>query len=71
MDLTMIIIIITELVEEFKKQFTCSGENAEKYMTFTVPLEKEVTRIDKNGEEITKNISYIFQFTDSARSVVR
>ena len=71
MDLTMIIIIITELVEEFKKQFTCSRENAEKYMTFTVPLEKEVTRTDKNGEEITKNISYIFQFTDSARFVVR
>ena len=26
----------------------------EKYITFTVPIEKEVTRIDKNGEEITK-----------------
>ena len=24
-------------------------------------------RIDKNGEEITKNISYISQFIDSAR----
>ena len=38
-----------------------------KYMTFTVPIEKEVTRIDKNGEEITKNISHILQFIDSAR----
>ena len=28
-------------------------------MTFTVPTEKEVRRIDKNGEEITKNISVI------------
>ena len=28
---------------------------------------KEVKRIYKNGEEITKNISYILQFTDSAR----
>ena len=36
-------------------------------MTFTVPIEKEVTRIDKNGEEITKNVSYILQFIDSAR----
>ena len=26
-------------------------------------------RIDKNGEEITKNISYILQFIDSARSM--
>ena len=34
----------------------------EKYKTFTVPIEKEVTRIDKNGKEITKNISYILQF---------
>ena len=48
--------IIKELAEEFKKQFTCLGENTEKYITFTVPIEKEVTRIDKNGEEITKNL---------------
>ena len=39
-------------------------------MTFTVPIEKEVTRIDKNGERITKNISYILQFIDSARLIV-
>ena len=36
-----------------------SRENTEKCITFTVPIEKEVTRIDKNGEEITKNIRYI------------
>ena len=41
--------IIKELSEEFKKQYTSLGENTEKYITFTVPLEKEVTRIDKNG----------------------
>ena len=29
-------------------------------------MEKEVTRIDGNGE-ITKNISYILQFIDSVR----
>ena len=50
---------IKELSEEFKKQFICLGENTEKYIIFTVPIEKEVTRIDKNGEEITKNISCI------------
>ena len=38
--------IIKELMEEFEKQFTCLGENTEKYITFTVPIEKEVTRID-------------------------
>ena len=32
-----------------------------------MPIEKEDIRIDKNGEEITKNISYILQFDDGAR----
>ena len=36
----------------------------------TVPIEKEVTRTDKNGEETTKNISYILQFIDSTRFMV-
>ena len=44
------------LAEKLKKQFTCSEENTEKYITFAVPIEKEVARIDKNGE-ITRNIS--------------
>ena len=51
--------IIKELAEEFKKQFTCSGENTEKYITFTVPIEKQVTRINKKGEEIAKSILHI------------
>ena len=53
--------IINVLAEEFKKQLTCLGEDTEKYITFTVPIEKEVTRIDKNAEEITENISYALQ----------
>ena len=32
--------IIKELAEEFKNQFTCLGENTEKYIIFTVPIEK-------------------------------
>ena len=60
-------VIIKEVAEEFKKQFTCLGENTEKYITFTVPIEKEVTRTDKNGVDITKSVSYILQFVDSAR----
>ena len=56
-----------ELAEKFKKQFTCLGEINEKYITFKIPTEEEVTRIYKNGEEITKYISYIIQFSDSRR----
>ena len=46
--------IIKELAKESKKQFTC-----------LVPMEKEVARIDKNGEESRKKISSILQFIDS------
>ena len=41
---------IKELAEEFEEQFSCLRENTEKYITFTVPIEKEVTRIYQNGE---------------------
>ena len=40
--------IIKELTEEFKKQFTCLGKNTEKYISLTIPLEKQATRTDKN-----------------------
>ena len=51
--------IIKELTEKVKKQFTCIVKNAETYIIFTAPIEKEGARIDKNGEKIRKNISYI------------
>ena len=55
MDLTMIIILLSKsLAEESNKQFTCLGENSEKFITFTVLIEKKVTRIDKNGKKIQK-----------------
>ena len=43
-------LITKELAEEFEKQFTCLGENTEKYITFSVPIKKEVVRIDKSGK---------------------
>ena len=47
---------------------TCLGENTEKYTICSVSIDKEVTRIDKNGKEIKKKtISYRLQFIDSAR----
>ena len=55
------------LPEESEKQFTCLGEHTEKYITFSVSIEKVVPRIDKKGKEITKTISYRLQFIDSAR----
>ena len=49
--------IIKELAEELKKLFICLRKSTKKYMTFTTLIEKEVTRIYKNGEEITRNTS--------------
>ena len=42
-------LIMKKLAEEFKKEFACLGDNAEKYITFTVSIEKEVTKIGKSG----------------------
>ena len=61
--------IIKVSAEEFKKRFTCLRENTEKYLTFIVPIQKEVSRIDKNGDEIAKNKCYIFQFVCRIKSL--
>ena len=57
------------MTEKFKKQFTCLEESTEKCVAFTVAIEKEVANTEKNGEKITKNISYILYFINSARFV--
>ena len=44
--------IIKELSEEFRKQFTCLGGNTEKYITFTVPIEKELIKKEKKLKKI-------------------
>ena len=43
------------------------GESIKKYITFSVAIEKEVTRTNKYGKEITKTISHRLQFIDSTR----
>ena len=52
-------IIIKKLAEEFEEQFKCVGENAEKYLTCSVPIKKE---LDNN-----KTIRYKKKFIDSFR----
>ena len=58
---------LIELAEEFKKRYICLGENTEKQINFSASIEKEVTRIDENGKEITKIISYRLRFIDRVR----
>ena len=59
--------IIKELANEFEEQFNSFGENKEKYKTFSVPIKKEITKIDKDGNESVVNICYKTKFIDSAR----
>ena len=59
--------IIKELEKKFEGGFSCLGENTENYKIFSVIITKEVKRIRKNGEKITKTISYKLQFINSAR----
>ena len=50
--------IIKELRNEFNGKFECLGENTEKHKTFSVSIEKEVIKIDKNGNESVLNTCY-------------
>ena len=51
--------IIKQLVKEFKGNFDCLGENTEKYITFSVPIKKELNN--------DKTIIYKLKFIDSFR----
>ena len=50
---------IKQLAEDFKGQFECLGENTEKYITFSVPIKKELDN--------SKTITYKLKFIDSFR----
>ena len=54
--------IIKELVKEFDGNFECLGENTEKYITFSVPIKKEIENKNKIIE-----ITYKIKFIDSSR----
>ena len=62
--------IIKEIAKTFEEEFNCLGENTKKYKIFSVPIAKEATRIDQNGKEIMKTMSYKLQLIESARFMV-
>ena len=55
-----------ELANKFKGQFECLGENTEKYKSFSVPVEEETRKVDKDGNEDITTVSYKIKFIDSA-----
>ena len=52
------------LAERFEKQFTCSGEIVKNICKF---FSTNTERTDKNGEKLTKTVSYRLQFINNAR----
>ena len=57
--------IIKELAKEYDGNFECLGENTEQYITFSVPVKKEIRNKDKIIE-----ITYKIKFTDSYRFIL-
>ena len=62
--------IIKELAHEFEGKIERLGENRGKYNTFSIPMEKEVIKTDKDGNESVVTISYKIKFIDKARFMV-
>ena len=56
--------VIKKLGQEFEGQFNSSGENAQKNNLLSFNRKRSY---QKNWQEITKTISYIIQFIDSAK----
>ena len=61
--------IIKESANEFEEQFECLRQNKEKYKTFSVPVKKEITKIDKDGNESFETISCKIKLIANMRSM--
>ena len=57
--------IIKELAKEFDGQFRCLGENTEKYITFSVTINKKVTEIHKDGNDKAKIMHHKSSLVDN------
>ena len=53
-----------------ERQFEYLEENTEKYKTFSVPIEKKVTKVDRHGSKSIVTKSYKIKFIDSTRFMV-
>ena len=62
--------IIKELASKFEGQFECLGHSTEKYKTFSIPIPKKVTKIDRDGNESVVTTSHKIKFIDNVRFTV-
>ena len=61
--------VIKELENEFGGKLECLKEDTEKHKTFSVPIENQMTKIYKDGNESVETIAYKIKFIDSARFI--
>ena len=61
--------IIKEIVNEFEGELYCLGENTEKYITFSIKINKKNYKKDKDDGENIVNIPYKLKFIDSYRLI--
>ena len=54
--------ILNELAKEFNGELNCIGDNMEKYITFPVPIKKEVNNYDGKKKTITYKLKFIDSF---------
>ena len=59
--------VIKELANDFEEEFECLGEKKQKRKTFSVPVKKEIIKIDKECNESVKTILYKIKCIDCAR----
>ena len=57
--------VMRELANKCEGQFECLGESKEEYKTFSVPIKKKITKIDKYGSKSFVNTSCKIRFIDS------
>ena len=62
--------ITKELANELEIVFECFRKNIVKNKTFSVPIEKEITKIDRDANGNLGTISYKIKFIDSVKFVV-
>ena len=54
--------MLNQLAIEFKGELNCIGDNMEKYITFSVPIKKEVNNINGDRKTITHKLKFIYSF---------
>ena len=63
-------LIIKKLAKKLKGQFELFGEDTKKYITFLVPIDREIKVYDKKGGEIIdKKIALKLKFIDIVKFI--